>query len=152
MPNDDATSYLNSGTTTNTIQYFTTTPSIPAGATISDVQILGRIKRGGASDCTLRVGYLFILAGGETQTGESDAGALTATTNYSDISYSHTGLSAIWGAALVFWIRNTQNRSIHCTTLYAQITYTYTPPTGYPVATRARYVPGYGQSHGRQGW
>ena len=152
-PDDDTTSYIQSGTTTNTYQYFACSPSIATGDTITEIVVHARCKRGGASDCDFRIGYTFTPNGGGTQTGESGLGVLTATNNYADFSYTHSSLSVVWGSGLEFWIRNSQGRQLHCTTLYVDITYTPAAGgAGQPTVARLRLVPGVGRAHGHQGW
>ena len=151
QPDDDTTSYIRSGTTIDTHQTFTCSPALVAGDTITAITIYARCRRGGASDANFRVGYAFTPSGGGSQTAES--AGLTGTTNFADFNFSATGLSAVWGSGLTFWIRNTQARQVHCTTLYAEIVYTPAPTgDGQPTVARTRNVPGMGRAHGWQGW
>ena len=150
-PADDDTSYIRSSPTIDTYQYFTCLPAMVTGDTITQIALIARIKRGGASDANSRIGYAFTPNGGGSQTSESTG--LTATTNYADVSYTHSGLSVVWGSGLVLWIRNTQARQVYCTMLYAEITYTPAATgDGQPTVARLRLVPGVGRPHGHQGW
>lgn len=124
QPDDDATSYIQSGTTTNTYQYFTCSPALTAGDTLTQIVANARCRRGGASDCTFRIGYEFTPSGGGSQTGESGAGVLEALNAWNNFTFTDSGLSVVWGSGMTFWIRNTQGRQLHCTTLYLEITYT----------------------------
>lgn len=152
-PDNDATSYIQSGTTDNTYQYFTCAPSLVTGDTITEIVLRARCRRGGATNCTFRIGYSFTPNGGGSQTGESAAGALDATVSWTNFTYTDSGLSVVWGAGLVFWIRNTQGRQLHCTTYYVDITYTpVATGDGQPMIARTRLVPGMGRPHGHQGW
>jgi hypothetical protein len=121
---DEATSYIRSGTTIQTYQTFTCAPPLTAADVITAIIIRARCRRGGTSDCTLRLGYSFTPQGGGTQTNESVAGAMNAGVNWADFSFTDSGLSVAWGSGMTFWIRNTQGRNLDCTTLYAEITYT----------------------------
>lgn len=124
QPDNDATSYIQSGTTTNTYQYFTCSPALTAGDTLTQIVVNARCRRGGASDCTFRIGYAFTPSGGGSQTNESAAGALEALSAWGNFTFTDSGLSVVWGSGMTFWIRNTQARQLHCTTLYLEITYT----------------------------
>lgn len=132
-PDDEDSSYIRSPATTQTYQYFTCSPGLSAGDTITQIDVVARAKRGGASDCTFRIGYQFTPQGGGSQTGESGIGALTATSSYADHTYTHSGLSVAWGSGLVIWIRNTQDRFVSLTTLEVQITYTPVSGGGMPI-------------------
>lgn len=127
-PDDDTTSYIQSGTTTNTYQQFTCSPAISSGDTITQIEVRARCRRGGANDCTFRIGYSFSPQGGGTQTNESGAGAMTAVNAWGGFTFTDSGLSVVWGSGLVFWIRNTQGRQLHCSTL--NVTITFTPAAG----------------------
>ncbi len=150
QPDDDATSYVVSTTTTGTVQWFTCSPALAGGDVVTEVIVRGRVKRGGSYDCNFTLGYQFALNGGGTQSGSSAAGSLVAIAGYNNFAYTHSGLSAAFGSGLVLWIRNDQAREIDLTTLYADIT--YTPVEGQPAAIRGRFVPGMGRAHGQQGW
>lgn len=132
-PDDDASSYIRSGSTSQTYQYFTCSPGLGVGDTITQIVVKARTMRGGSFDCTFQMGYQFVPQGGGSQTGESAAGALTATSGWADYSYTHGGLSAAWGSGLVIWIRNTQARQVYLTTFGVEITYTPAGGGGMPI-------------------
>ncbi len=137
QPDDDATSYIQSGTTSGTYQYFTFAPGLSVGDTITEVVVYARCRRGAANNCTFRIGYAFTPNGGGSQTGEVAGGVLDAGVNFADFSYTHSGLSVVWGSSFVAWIRNTQARQLHCTTFYIGLT--YTPAGGGGVPVKAYY-------------
>lgn len=120
-PDDDATSYLSSGTTTDTVQTFTYSPSLSTGDTITQIAITARTNRAG-SNVNFVLGYSFNKNGGGTQSGES--GTLVAVAGWNNDTYTHSGLSAVWGSSLTVYIKNTQNRDMRLTTLTVTITYT----------------------------
>lgn len=124
QPDDDATTYIQSGTTSGTAQWFNCSPALSVGDVITAVTVYVRAKRGGASDCNFIMGYEFQIQGGGTRSGESAGGSLTATTNYADYSYNDTAPNDAFGSAFKFHIRNTQARNLHVTTLYVEIVYT----------------------------
>ena len=132
-PDDDASSYIQSGTTSGTYQYFTFSPGLSVGDTITEVEVVARCRRGGASNCTLRIGYAFTPNGGGSQTNEVGAGVLDAGASFADFSFVDSGLSVVWGSSLVGWIRNTQARQLHCTTFYIGLTYTPVGGGGMPI-------------------
>ena len=105
-------------------QYFTCTPALTTGDTITEISVTARCRRGGANDVYIRIGYTFTPNGGGTQTGEVANTTLQAVSAWGNLTYTHSGLSVVWGSGLEFWIRNAQARQTHCTTLYVQITYT----------------------------
>ncbi len=121
---DEATSYIRSGTTSQTYQTFTCIPALATGDVITNMTVHARCRRGGANDCAFRIGYSFTPSGGGTQTGESVLNALTAGVNWTDFTFADGPLSVVWGSGLTIWIRNTQSRNLDCTTIYAEITYT----------------------------
>jgi len=121
-PDDGNTTYISSTTTDENVQTFTASPSLPSGATISQVAIRVRAQRGGASNAAFVVGYSFAKQGGGTQSGES--GTLTSTSSYADYTYTHSGLSANWGSGFTFYLRNTQTRAVYVTTVEVELTYT----------------------------
>lgn len=126
-PDDDDTTYINSGTTNGTEQRFTVTPgSISVGDTITQIDIDARNVRDHGSNPTFKLGYSFTPNGGGTQTGESTD--ITSTTSWKTDTYTHSSLSAVWGSGLVIWIKITLARNMRCSTL--QITLTYTPASG----------------------
>ena len=135
QPDDDATSYLSSGVTSNTEQHFTLSPAALAiGDTITQIDIYARGRRPGAgANANFVVGYSLALQGGGTATGES--GTLTTTNTWTDFSYSDTGLSALFGGSLTLYVKNTQARDAWITTLYCTITYTPGGATAQPVRT-----------------
>lgn len=123
-PDDDDTTYINSGTSDETEQRFTVTPSaISVGDTITEIAIAARNLRDHGSNPTFVLGYTFTPNGGGTQTGESND--ITSTTTWKTDTYTDSSLSVVWGSGLVVWIRNTLARNMRCSTL--QITLTYTP-------------------------
>lgn len=126
-PDDDDTTYINSTTSTGTEQRFTVSPgSIVVGDTITQIDIAARNVRDHASNPNFVLGYVFTPNGGGSQTGESTDIASTVT--WKTDTYTHSGLSVVWGSSLVVWIRNTLARNMRCSTL--QITLTYTPAAG----------------------
>lgn len=137
LPDNETTSYIQSGATPGTYQTFTFAPDLSVGDTITEVVVYARCKRGGASDCTFRVGYAFTPNGGGSQTNEVGIGVLEATVNYADFSFTDSGLSVVWGSNFTAWIRNTQARQLHCTTFYIGLT--YTPAGGGGVPVKAYY-------------
>lgn len=149
-PDDDDTSYIDSGGSANTVQTFTYSPSLSTGDTITQIDITVRSKRTGGQNANHVFGYSFTPNGGGTQTQES--GNNTATNTWADNSYSFTGLSVVWGSGLTVYVKNTQNRSMAVTTVSITITYTPGAGGGQPMVARARLVPGMRRAHGRQGW
>lgn len=152
LPDDDATTYLNSGTTIDTVQTFTVTPSgISSGDTITQIDIAHRHRKNPAGSNVDHVtGYSFTPQGGGTQTGES--GTFVAA-SWDTNTYTHSGLSVLWGSGLTLYIKNTQARDMYLSTI--SVTITYTPGGGgggQPMVARARQVPGMRRPHGRQGW
>lgn len=126
-PDDDDTTYINSGTVDETEQRFTVSPSaIQVGDTITQIDIAARNLRDHGSNPLFVLGYSFTPNGGGTQTGESTD--ITSTLTWKTDTYTHSGLSVVWGSSLVVWIRNTLARNMRCSTL--QITLTYTPAAG----------------------
>lgn len=126
-PDDDDTTYINSGTVDETEQRFTVSPSsISVGDTITQIDIAARNLRDHGSNPLFVLGYTFTPNGGGTQTGESTD--ITSTTTWKTDTYTHSGLSVVWGSSLVVWIRNTLARNMRCSTL--RITLTYTPAAG----------------------
>lgn len=124
---DDDTSYIASGTSSNTVQTFTVSPSLASGSTITQIQVRARHRRPPAgSNANFVIGYSFTPDGGGTQTGES--GTLVATISWASDTYTHSSLSVTWGSGLTIYAKNTQNREVWLSTL--EITITYTPPAG----------------------
>lgn len=121
-PDDDNTSYISSTTTDENVQTFTCSPSLPSGATISQIAIRVRARRGGASNASFVVGYSFTPQGGGTQSGES--GGYTSTSSWADFTYTHSGLSVNWGSGFTFYLRNTQTRLVYVTSVEVEFTYT----------------------------
>lgn len=140
QPDDDSTSYVGSGTTSGTYQYFTCAPALTTGDTITQVKLYCRAQRGGVNDTTFRIGYTFTPNGGGTQTNEVAAGVLTAVTAWGDFDYTDSGLSVVWGSGFQFWVRNTQGRDLHVTTFYVEIT--YTPGAAAGLTKQAMYYAG----------
>lgn len=147
-PDDGNSSYIRSPVSSGNEQWFTATPDMPDGSTITEIAVRVRAARGGVSNADFTTGYQFTPQGGGSQSGTSTA--YTAVGAYADYTYTHSGLSVVWGSDLKVWIRNTQALSVSATTL--EITFTYTPPAGHPVAARGRQVPGMRRPHGQQGW
>ncbi len=136
-PDDDDTSYLSSGATTNTIQTFTFSPGLFTGDTVTQFAITVRTNRS-SNNVNFVVGYSFDKDGGGTQSGES--GTLVAVAGWNNDTYTHSGLSAVWGSNLTVYIKNTQNRDMKLTTL--TVTITYTPGGGgstQPVRTMHQF-------------
>lgn len=122
-PDDDNTSYVNSGTTIDTVQTFTLTPAIlTTGDTITQIDVNFRYIRDHGSNASFVVGYSLTPNGGGTQTGESTT--QTATTSYQSGTYTHSGLSVVWGSGLTLYCKNTQARNLRISTLEAVITFT----------------------------
>lgn len=123
-PDDDITTYVSSSTTINQIQQLQGklyTFVIPPAATVTQVTVTYRIRRGGAIDADCVVGYYFLTPTG-SQSGTS--GTITATSSWAGGTYTHSGLSARWNGGFYFYVQNTQARNVFCSTLYAEITYT----------------------------
>ena len=136
QPDDDATSYISSGATINTVQTFTVTPSLSTGDTVTQIDIDIRAKRGGASNGAFVVGYAFTPNGGGSQTGTS--GTLTSLVGWGDFAYQHAGLSAVWGSGLTIFCQNTQARDVQISTMDITITYTPGATTSIPVMMASR--------------
>lgn len=140
QPDDDASSYIASGTTLDTYQWFTFAPGLSAGDTITQIVANVRARRGGASDARFLVGYRFTPSGGGTQSEESglpSSGYFEATASFGNFSRTFSVPGVVWGSNLALWVRNTQSRNVHVTTLYVEIT--YTPVAGGGVAVPAIY-------------
>lgn len=149
-PDDDATSYLSSGTTANTVQTFTTSPSLSTGDTITQIEITARARRSGGSNANFVLGYAFTPNGGGSQ---SDEGTFhTGLNAWNTFTTTFSSLSVVWGSGLTFYIKNTQGKSVDVSTLTLTITYTPGGGSGQPMIARARLVPGMRRPHGRQGW
>lgn len=129
-PDDDDTSYINSGTTAFTAQRFTfSNPvSIGAGDTINSVTYKVRAKRGGAENATLRFAA---IAGSDTH-GQTD---VTTTSSYQDFSSAAQTTAPDGGA----WtlddlnnigprVENRQARDVRVTTITAVVDYTPAAP------------------------
>lgn len=152
-PDDDTTSYIRSTSTEQTYQYFTCSPSLNTGDTITQIVLRARARRGGANNAQFRIGYTFTPQGGGTQTSESGVSELIATASYADYTHTHSSLSVLWGSGLQIWIRNAQPREVELTTFEIEITYTPVDTgDGQPAAARARLIPGMRRPHGHQGW
>ena len=135
-PDDGTTTYIRCSTTANLTQSFTCSPALPSGSTITQVAVSARCRRGDAQDANYVVGYSFTPSGGGSQSGES--GTLTALNTYGDTqTYTHSGLSVVWGSGLTFYIRNTQARRVECTLLEITLTYTEPANTGTASITQA---------------
>jgi hypothetical protein len=136
QPDDDASSYIQSGTVADTYQTFTCSPGMSAGDTITQIVAYARAQRGGASDARFLVGYRFTPQGGGSQSEESglpSAGYFEATSSYQTFSKTFSVPSVLWGSGLELWVRNTQSRNVRVTTLYVEITYTPASGGGMPV-------------------
>jgi hypothetical protein len=138
QPDDDASSYISSGTTINLVQTFTLSPAaLAVGDTVTQIDIVARGRRPGTgSNANFVVGYSFAVQGGGTTNGES--GTLTTTANWTDFSYSVSGLSFVFGGSLQLYVKNTQARDAWITTLYCTIT--YTPAGGQPPRTAHQFA------------
>lgn len=133
-PDDDDTSYISRAASQATQEFTGNTSSIPAGSTITQVEVFYRLRRDGANNVNFDVGYAFTPQGGGSQ---SAFGSSAAASSYASGSFQDTGLNVLWGSDFVFFVRNTQNRAIACTTLYAVIT--YTPPAAAGKPTHAMH-------------
>ena len=125
QPDDDLTTYLNSTTTNNTVQTFTVTPALSVGDTITQIVLTARLSRD-TQNTNVTIGYSFTPNGGGTQTGTS--GTIQAVNTWTDYTYTHSGLSVVWGSAMTIFIQNTQARDARITSFY--VTITYTPAAG----------------------
>ena len=125
-PDDDATTYLSSGSSSDTIQTFTVSPALSTGDTITQIDITARARRSGGSNANFKVGYAFTPNGGGSQSDESSNNL--STNSWTDFTSSFSSLSVVWGSALTIYIKNTQAKSVDVTTL--NITITYTPGGG----------------------
>ena len=136
QPDNDATSYIQSGTTANTYQYFTCSPGLSSGDTITQIVGYARARRGGASDARFLIGYLFTPQGGGSQSEESglpSSNYFESTSTWTTFSRTFTVPSVVWGSGLQLWVRNTQARSVEVTTFYVEITYTPASGGGMPI-------------------
>ena len=148
LPDDDAGSYIDNDAVDDCVMTYTTSPvSLTSGAVVSQVQVVARVIRG-ESNRGFAIGYYFTLQGGGTQSGESSG--LSTNNSWTTNTYTHSGLSAVYGSDFTFWIRNNTPHQMKCTTLYAVVT--FTPADGHPAVARARLVPGMRRPHGSQGW
>jgi hypothetical protein len=156
QPDDDASSYIRSGTTVDTYQYFTCSPGLSAGDVITQIVGVVRARRGGTSDAQFLIGYRFTPQGGGTHSEESglpSSGYFESTSAWTTFSRAFSVPSVAWGSGLALWVRNTQARRVDVTTFYAEITYTpVATGDGQPMVARARLVPGMRRPHGHQGW
>lgn len=121
LPDDDASTYINSGGTTNTVQTFTLSPPLSPGDIITAITLVARISRP-SSNVNHVIGYSFTPQGGGVQAGES--GTLVAFAGWNNETYNHSGLSVAWGSGMTIYIKNTQNRDMWLSTFSALITYT----------------------------
>jgi hypothetical protein len=129
-PDDDATSYIDSSTTSGTVQTFTVTPVLNQGDTITQIAVAVRAKRGATLDANYAVGYSFTPQGGGTQSGQSVT--FTAEANWGTSFFTDSSLSVLWGSNLTVNVRNMQARRVLVTTL--TLTITYTPGPSGPAA------------------
>ncbi len=125
QPDDDITTYLNSTTTNNTVQTFTVSPALTVGDTITQIVLTARLSRD-TQNTNVTIGYSFTPNGGGTQTGTS--GTIQAVAAWTDYTYTHSGLSVVWGSAMTIFIQNIQARDARLTSFY--VTITYTPGSG----------------------
>ena len=125
---DDDTGYINSGATSNTIQTFACSLGLAAGDLITQVYMECLAKRGGGSNAGLVFGYSFTPQGGGTQTGEVTT--VNTTTAYQTFTYTHSGLSVLWGSGLTIYVKNTQARDVRVSALGMVITYTPAAASG----------------------
>jgi hypothetical protein len=123
-PDDDDTSYIESPSTTGTVQTFTASPSgIATGDAITQVDVIARWRQPAVNPPSARVGYSFAVHGGGTQSGTSSTFSGIGTSYQTD-TYTHSGLSVAWGGNLTFFAETMLNRRIRLTSLTAVITYT----------------------------
>ncbi len=132
LPDDDVTTYLKSTTTNNTVQTFTVSPALTVGDTITEITLTARMSRT-SQNTDFVIGYSFTPNGGGTQTGTS--GTLIAVDPWTDYTYTHSGLSVVWGSDLTIFIRNIQAREARLTSFYVTITYTAAPVNDQPART-----------------
>lgn len=134
-PDDDDTSYVNSGTSAGTQQWFTmANPSaIGAGDTINSVSIIARCRRGGGTNANYRCG-LNVNGGTQADGADRTAGAAYANTTE---TFTLNPDSAAWSLSdlngLRIGIANLQARDVRLTTFYVSIDYT---PAGQPARKR----------------
>lgn len=119
LPDDDATSYISSGTTDETTQQFNCTPSaMQSGDTITAIKIYARVK-GNTQTVAYAIGFIITEATDE-YTGHGQGSVAWGTD-----SWEFTGLSyTYFGESVRLYIRNTQARDLLCSSLYADVTYT----------------------------
>ncbi len=125
-PDDDATSYISSGTSNNTQQQFAVADSVlPSTAAISSVVLKSRCKRGGAQNVNFQ---MTAVLGASTSAGASQTGT-SAFAAFSDTFASKPGGGA-WTPSdvnsLEIRIQNTQARDLQCTTFCVEVNYTLT--------------------------
>lgn len=134
-PDDDDTSYINSGTSAGTQQWFTMAnpAAIGAGDAINSVSITARCKRGGATSANYRAGCN--VSGGT----QADGVNRTAGASYADTTETFA-LNPDAGAwtfsdleGLRIGIAILQTRDVRCTSFYVTIDYT---PAGQPARKR----------------
>ena len=135
---DDDTSKVQSLNVIGSYQEYnaTMTGGPSTGDTITQVAVVARVKRGLATDANYNVGYSFTINGGGTQSGTS--ADQTSTSTWATYTYTHSGLSVVYGSAFKFRITAAQNRYLECSTLYAVITYTPAATGAMPKTAVAR--------------
>lgn len=131
-PDDGGTTAIRSPASANTEQWYTVSPAFASGSTITEIAVRTRAARN-ASDANFVSGYTFTPQGGGTQSGTS--GTFTAVGAYADYTYTHSGLSVLWGSDFKVWVKNTTTNRVIVTTL--EVTITYTPAVG--VTKQAMY-------------
>jgi len=130
-PDDDATSYIASGATINTVQSFTTAnpTTIKPSDLITNVTVRNRCQRGGSLNAAFQA--IIAVNGGTNAFGPSKNSQASWSTFTSDFTTDPDGapwtLESLNGLQVA--IMNTQTRDVWCSTLSITITYT-------PVATR----------------
>ncbi|OLE52111.1 MAG: hypothetical protein AUG51_19330 [Acidobacteria bacterium 13_1_20CM_3_53_8] len=136
-PDDDDTSYINSGATSGTTEQFNVTDSsaIGASATINFVRIVARTKKGGSQTSTYVVSV--VLSGNATDGASQTSGNSSYSTTQDDFA-TRPSVGGAWTLAdvnaLQIKIRNTQARDLRCTSFYVIVD--YTPATGIVAAQR----------------
>jgi hypothetical protein len=124
-PDDDDATYIISDALSGDKQVFTcAAPSgITTGDTVTQIRVIARWRQNGTNQPSGKLGYVFDIDGGGTQTGTSST-ISGIDLSYQDDIYTHSGLSAAWGGGLEFWAENALHRRIRMTSLTVEITYT----------------------------
>jgi hypothetical protein len=127
-PDDDDSSYIESGAVNGQRQTFTAAPSgIATGDIVTQVDIIARWKQAASNPPSGRIGYAFDIHGGGSQSGTSPT-VSGITTSYQSDTYTVSGLSVAWGGNLTFFAECALSRRIRLTSLTAVITYTPAAP------------------------